>query len=239
MEIPILFEDDDVLVVNKPSGLVVHPDGKTDESTLVDWLLEHYPDIAGVGEPLRLSNGGIIDRPGIVHRLDRETSGALIVAKNQSAFEYLKAQFQNREVEKTYRAFLYGVLKDEHGVIDRPIGKSAKDFRLRSAQRGARGLLREALTEYRVLKRGKEVTYVEARPKTGRTHQLRAHFKAIHHPVVCDRLYASKQKCLLGFERLALHAQAIALTAPNGSRLAVEAPLPTDFVRALGQMTAH
>lgn len=242
----ILFEDGDMLAVDKPPGLVTHPDGKTDEPTLVDWLLEHYPDMAGVGEPLRLPDGVVIDRPGIVHRIDRETSGVLIIAKNQAAFKYLKAQFKNRQVEKTYHVFLRGVIKDEQGVIDRPIGKSRKDFRLRlaidpnrPAVRQARGTLREALTEYRVLARGNDSTYVEAHPKTGRTHQLRVHFKAINYPIVCDKLYAPKRGCILGFKRLALHASSLSLSVPNGKRLTVEAPLPADFEQALAQLKAR
>jgi len=234
IEVSVLFEDEDALVLNKPAGLVVHGDGKTDEATLVDWLLESHPNIRGVGEPLQISDGSVIDRPGIVHRIDRETSGVLVVAKNQQAFEFLKKQFQNREIEKKYLTFLYGVMKDDRGVIDRPIGKSKKDFRLRSAQRGARGELREAITEYKVLRCGEHATYVEARPKTGRTHQLRVHFKAVHHPIVCDKLYAPKRDCILGFVRLALHASSLRFALLSGEKLEVEAPLPEDFERAEG-----
>jgi len=129
-------------------------------------------------------------------------------------------------------AFVYGVLKESTGVIDRPIGKSRKDFRLRSAQRGARGELREAVTAYTVLKQGGVATYVEVRPKTGRTHQIRVHFKAIHHPVVCDKLYAPKHKCILGFTRLALHASSITFSLPGGVAVTAEAPLPRNFRQA-------
>lgn len=236
MDIPVLHEDDNVVVIDKPSGLVVHSDGKTSEPSVVDWVREHYPDAEDVGELLVLGNGTVIKRPGIVHRLDRETSGVLVIAKNQKGFLHLKEQFQNRIVRKRYNAFVYGILEDDAGIIDRAIGKSTKDFRLWSAQRGARGALRDAVTEYDVLKRGGGATYVEARPKTGRTHQIRVHFKAIHHPIVCDALYAPKQPCILGFTRLALHARSITFTSLNGVEVAVEAALPKAFEDALVQM---
>jgi 23S rRNA pseudouridine1911/1915/1917 synthase len=228
----VLYEDDDVLVIDKPSGLVVHSDGKTDEPTLVDWLLTKYPEIENVGESWESPDGQIIPRPGIVHRLDRETSGVLIIAKTQESFDSLKKQFQERTIEKTYNAFVHGNLKDDEDVIDRAIGRSSKDFRMWSAQRGARGELRDAVTGYTVLKRFPEMTYVEVRPKTGRTHQIRVHFKAIHHPVVCDKLYAPKHDCM-GFSRLALHAQSISFEAISGKRVTVEASLPDEFAQHL------
>lgn len=229
----ILFENDDVIAVNKPTGLVVHPDGRTDERTLVDWILETHPEMKGVGEPLTLQSGEVIDRPGIVHRLDRETSGVLIIAKNQEAFLFLKSQFQNRETKKIYNAFVYGNFKEAEGVIDRPIGRSASDFRRWSAQRGAKGEMRDAITEYTVVKSIKGFSFVEARPKTGRTHQIRVHFKAIDHPVVSDKLYAPNMPKALGFERLALHARSLTIMLPGGELKSIEAPLPEDFEHAL------
>jgi len=236
MTIKILYESDDMLVINKPAGLVVHADGKTEEDSVTDWLLEKYPDMKEVGEPTLLSSGKTIYRPGIVHRLDRETSGALLVAKNQKAFECLKDQFQNREIKKRYNAFVYGEMKEEDGTIDRDIARSKKDFRLFSAQRGGRGEARPAITEYTVLHRSPEYTFIEARPLTGRTHQIRVHFKAINHPVVCDRLYAPKQKPLLGFERLALHARELTFTTLDREEVTVEAPYPTDFKQAMSHL---
>ena len=229
----IVYEDKDILVINKPAGLVVHLDGKTKERTLTAWILRHYPAISGVGEALTLSNGEVIERPGIVHRLDQETSGIMIIARNQGTFLMLKEQFQSRSLEKRYNAFVYGEFKEKNGVIDRSIGKSRSDFRRRSAQRGARGDLRSAVTEYRVLAGTKEASFMEVIPKTGRTHQIRVHFKAIHHAVVCDKLYAPKQDCILGFKRLALHARTLTLTLPSGERQMFEAPLPSDFENAL------
>ncbi len=232
MNIPVLYEDADTLAVNKPSGLVVHRDGRTNELTLADWISETHPGIVGVGEPLILSDGTRIDRPGIVHRLDRETSGVLIIAKNQESFLRLKEQFQTRRVAKTYHAFVHGELRSASGVVERPIGRSASDFRKWSAQRGARGELREATTEYTVLARGKGFSFVEVRPKTGRTHQIRVHFKAVNHPVVCDPLYGGKLGCGLGLTRLALHASRIEWGSASGERIVVDSPLPEDFVRA-------
>ncbi len=229
----VLYEDAVVLVLDKPAGLLVHTDLRSPEDTLVDWVLQTRPEIKGVGEDMRLQNGSVIERSGIVHRLDRETSGVIIVAKTQEAFLYLKEQFQNHAVSKIYNAFVYGTPPETRGVIDRPIGRNANNPRLWSAQRGARGTLREARTEYRVLKEGDGVSYVEAFPKTGRTHQLRVHFKAIHHPIVCDRLYAPKQPCLLNFNRLALHARLIRFCLPGGKEKECEAPLPADFIAAL------
>lgn len=246
MDVPILYEDESILVVNKPAGLVVHEDGRTKEPTLVDWILEKYPEMKEVGEPLTLSSGEVIYRPGIVHRLDRETSGVLVIAKTQKAFEYLKKQFQSRETKKTYFAFVYGEIKEEEGTIDRPIARSRKDFRLWSAQRGARGEAREAVTNYAVRLRAKGFSYVEVEPKTGRTHQIRVHFKAINHPVVCDKLYAPKlaqrslgevgRESALGFERLALHARSLEFENLDGKHLKIEAPFPEDFEKALAAM---
>lgn len=233
MEIEKLFENDDVLVINKPAGLVVHSDGKTKEATLCDWLLENYPATENVGEPLILQDGTIIKRPGIVHRLDRETSGVLIIAKNQNSFLFLKEQFKKRAVKKIYNAFVWGEVKDEEGIIERPIGRSGKDFRQWSAQRGARGKLREAITEYKVLKKNKEFSFLEINLKTGRTHQIRVHMKAINHPVVGDKLYAPKREFALGFNRVALHASSVEFIAPSGEIVKVKSSFPNDFKEAL------
>lgn len=270
----IIFENNSVLAINKPAGLVVHPakaplasgarpahqndvlrDGKTEaktseagspdvssseetfrEETLCDWLTSYIPEIAGVGEPLTLPNGVTIDRPGIVHRLDRETSGVMIIAKTQEAFMHVKAQFQDRKTEKAYRAIACGVFKEKEGRIDEPIGKSKRDPRKWLAGEHARGTLREAQTDYKVLAEAKPYSYLELTPKTGRTHQIRVHLKAVGHPVVCDPLYGTdKGECSLGISRLALHAHALTLTLPTGEYATFEAPLPDDFKSALAE----
>ena len=237
MKIPILYEDKDVLVINKPANLIVHPDGKTKAKTLVDWLLNKYPSIKNVGEPLILNDGTKMLRPGIVHRIDKDTTGVLIIAKNKKSYEFLKEQFQNRKVHKVYNAFVYGDVKEDRGMINRPIGKSPNDFRKWSAGRGQRGDIREALTHFRVLKRIPGFTLIEAIPKTGRTHQIRVHFKAVNHPVVMDGLYAGdfnlKQKNQLGFKRMALHAKSLEIKLPTGKLLNIEAPYPKDFESTL------
>jgi 23S rRNA pseudouridine1911/1915/1917 synthase len=237
MKIPILYEDKDVLVINKPAGLIVHSDGKTKEKTLVDWILKKYPRMKNVGEPIIQDDGTKILRPGIVHRIDKDTTGALIIAKNQKSFEFLKGQFKNRKVHKVYQAFVYGDLKEERGMIDRPIGRSSNDFRKWSAQRGMRGERREAITYFKVLNKKDGITFVEAMPKTGRTHQIRVHFSAINHPIVCDKLYATdfylNKKQQLGFKRMALHARELEITLPGGKLLNIIAPYPEDFEKAI------
>lgn len=236
MEPTILYEDKDILVINKPAGLVVHSDGKTKELSLVDWLLAKYPEIKNVGEPWTNQKGETILRPGIVHRLDRETSGVMLVAKTQEVFENLKEQFQKHEVRKIYHAFVYGEMKDKKGVIERPIGRSNKDFRMFSAQRGARGEIREAMTEYEVISEAKGYTFVEVRPKTGRTHQIRVHFKAINYPLVADSLYAGKRENTLGFKRLALHSYSVTFTDMKGEEKTITAPYPEDFASAVSAL---
>ncbi len=233
MEPTTLYEDSDVLAINKPAGLVVHSDGKTNEPNLVDWLLSKYPDIKKVGESWTSQKGEEILRSGIVHRLDRDTSGVMLIAKTDESFDNLKSQFQNHKTQKTYQAFVIGEMKTENGVIDRPIGRSSKDFRMWSAQRGARGELREAVTEYKVVLKSGGYSFVEVYPKTGRTHQIRVHFKAINYPLVGDPLYAPTVENKLGFFRTALHSKEIIFMGLDGKENKVLAPYPDDFERAL------
>lgn len=240
MNITVLYEDDEIIVVNKPAGLVVHSDGRTKENTLADWVLEKYPNVRGVGETIPLTNGGVIEKWGIVHRIDRDTSGVLLIAKTKESFLNLKSQFQARTIKKTYRTIAHGGFKEPVGVIDKPIGRSKSDFRKWSAEYGARGELREAVTEYRVLAtgiaKGSKLSYLEVYPHTGRTHQIRVHLKAVGHPILCDKLYAPKSPCLLGFERIALHAFSIVFKGLDGAEHKVEATLPEDFSNAIAEM---
>ena len=201
------------------------------------------PGTSGACLPCLLTGGRqagkkIIYRPGIVHRLDKDTTGAIVVAKNQKTFEFLKKQFQNRTVVKKYLAVVYGSVKNDKGSIDRPIGRSRSDFRKWSATRGARGEMREAVTEYKVLKRFKDAkgdsfTLLEVSPKTGRTHQIRVHLKAINYPLVGDKLYGGARPAALGFKRAALHAASVSFGASLGKKITAEAPLPPDFESAL------
>lgn len=240
MKLAILFESADVLVINKPSGLMVHPDGKQTKQTLVDLLLKEYPKIAGVGEPMTI-DGNMIDRPGIVHRLDEETSGAMLIAKNQSAFEFLKAQFQNHEIQKEYHAFVWGTFKETKGIVDTPIGRSKTDFRRWLSGRGTRGELRDAVTTWEVVgtvnEQGELFSFMHLYPKTGRTHQLRVHMQYLQHPIVSDALYAPKKPAALGFARVALHAFAITFTLPGGEEKTVTASYPEDFQAAVARVS--
>jgi len=193
----------------------------------------------------------VIQRPGIVHRLDRGTSGVIIIAKNQKAYAALKEQFHARSVSKKYLAFVYGEFADpadKYGTINRPIGRSKKDFRRFSAQRGARGEMRPAETWYTVLasrkglddgtgrRAGGGYAFLEVEPKTGRTHQIRVHFKAINHPIVCDDLYAAERECALGFGRPALHSSSVEFMNMKGKRVVATAPMPADFKKACKEL---
>lgn len=236
MQIKTLYEDKDILAIDKPAGIAVHPakdgtgpDGRTKEWTVSDWMLDNYPDSKDVGEPL-----GDIQRHGIVHRLDRDTSGVLLLAKNQESHAWLKQQFQDRTIRKVYVCIVNGWVKNERGVVNKPIGRSPSDFRRRLAGRGARGELREAITEYKVLKRftddeGNKFTTLEVRPKTGRTHQIRVHMKFLNHPVVGDPLYNPSGAVLPGMDRMALHAKSIEFANMEGKVVKVESPLPGEF----------
>lgn len=227
MELPILYEDADVVAVAKPAGLVTHADGRTREETAEDWFNARYPEVAALSGENRAA--------GYVHRLDRDTSGVLVFAKNTSAYEFLRKAFHDREVKKTYLAFVYGALKEKKGVIDFDIGRSRKDFRLRSAQPKAKGRLREALTQYEVVGEADGCSLLKVRPETGRTHQIRVHLKAIHHPIICDALYAPNHKPALGISRMGLHAFSIDLPLPRGGRTTVTAPVPVDLSSAFSR----
>lgn len=219
MQPTILYEDTELIVVDKPAGMIVHSDGKHDYPALDAWLKEKCGEIV------------------LVHRIDRETSGVLVVARNTKTHEFLKAQFKNREVRKTYRAFVYGALQ-ERGIIDKPIGSTRGGLGPRSAKKPY-GQLRDATTVYRAIKHGAGCTYAEIFPKTGRTHQIRVHLASIDHPIVADRLYAPGRPQLLGFERLALHALSLALVHPTRGEMEFKAPLPPDFLVAEQNMSAE
>jgi 23S rRNA pseudouridine1911/1915/1917 synthase len=214
-EIPIIYEDRDILAINKPPGLIVHPDGKTKELVLTDWILEKYPETKDVGEPIKLTSGDVIDRPGIVHRLDR---------------------FQARTISKKYYAFVYGMLKDKYGIINQPIGRSSKDFRQWTSGPKVRGELRPAETWYTLIGSKDGYSIVEAEPRTGRTHQIRVHFKFIGHPVICDKLYALGKPEALGFSRTALHAGIIEFNDMRGKKIKISAPFPDDFLKASSEI---
>jgi 23S rRNA pseudouridine1911/1915/1917 synthase len=260
MKVAILYEDKDILALNKPAGIPVHADTKTlEKDSVASFILENYPKLKNVGEPMEVEIAGgkkmKIPRPGIVHRLDKETSGVLLIAKNQKTFELLKDQFQKHTIKKVYRLFVYGFVSDpkaslltgKRGVISAPIGRSPLDIRMWTAGRGAREPIREALTEYNVLNRFTDIesvdgakpsvdhqfSYIEAYPKTGRTHQIRVHMRYINHPVVSDPLYSGAKEKAIGMKRLALHAYSITFRLSNGDAKTIEAPLPADFKKVI------
>jgi len=231
--VEIIYFDRDLIVINKPAGIAVHPGKMVRAPTVVDFLLEKFPEIRKVGDDPRL-------RPGIVHRLDKDTSGIMVIARNQKSFEALKSLFQKRLVEKIYLAIVCGVPKERKGLISLPIGrlvrnpiKRATKYGAASAHKIIRGE-REAITEYKVLKRGGIFSLVELRPKTGRMHQLRVHLKAIGHPVACDKIYGGKDVCCPeGASRQLLHAKSLSFSYPAGRKLYFEADPPDDFSNAV------
>ncbi|PYJ83268.1 MAG: RluA family pseudouridine synthase [Verrucomicrobia bacterium] len=232
MPLDVLFEDDDLLVLNKPPGMVVHPSAGHEESTLVNALLHHC---AG-----QLSGIGGVARPGIVHRLDKETSGCLVVAKDDPTHLALSTQFAGREVEKIYHAIVCGAVTPERGGIRANIARHPS-HRKRMAVTDGGG--REAWTSYRVLERLREAALVEALPHTGRTHQIRVHLKHLGFPLVGDATYGNRQNKrlteLTGYDapRQMLHAQKLAFRHPRmGKKMSFEAPWPEDFKGALAAL---
>ncbi len=240
MEPTVLYEDEEVLVVSKPYGMLVHEDWQSGvEGTLVEWFLKRVPEAKGVGEVSEKSDGTPLERSGVVHRLDRETSGVMVLAKTNEAHRHLKTQFHDRLAKKEYRALVYGRIHDRYATINRPIGRNAKDFKKRSAERGAKGTLREAVTHLERIGigeyEGETFSYLKLRPQTGRTHQLRVHMRAIDRPIVGDTLYAGKEfesSNNLGLKRLALHAHVLEIVLPNGESTRFISPIPPELEQA-------
>lgn len=234
----VIFEDENMLVLDKPVGFLVHNTEHSNEKTVVDWFVARVPEAEGVGEEMVTTTGKVLERSGVVHRLDRDTSGVLVLVKNQATYEDLKKLFQDREVEKEYRAFVYGHMKDSEGSVRNPIGRSKRDPRLRSAEFGASGHLRSATTNWHLLNQGEyqnqKYAHLALLPETGRTHQLRVHLKAIGRPIVGDELYAPrlvKTTNNLSLSRLALHAYRLAFSL-EGQKKEFIAPLPEVFIAA-------
>jgi 23S rRNA pseudouridine1911/1915/1917 synthase len=215
----IIYEDEDFVVVNKPSGMIVHPAGKIRSSTLVNALLYHCRDsLSGIG--------GVI-RPGIVHRLDKDTSGLMVVAKNDLAHLDLSKQIKEHQVTKKYIALVHGNLKDDSGIIDAPIGRSLKNRKKMAVTEEGRS--REAVTQFKVLKRFSDYTLIEATLRTGRTHQIRVHLAFIGYPIVGDQLYGYKKQGL-NIDRQALHSHILGFVHPSSKKyMEFSAPLPQDM----------
>ncbi len=243
----ILYEDPDLIVINKPAGLTVHPDGKNQFNTLTDLVLKERPELKGVGEALKLDDGEYILRPGIVHRLDRDTSGVMILAKTQESYQNLKKQFQNHDVKKNYRAIVLGSFRSVRGIIKEPIGRSNLDIRKWAAGVHARGEKRDALTRYNVKSSGKledvegvmhTLSYLDIYPETGRTHQIRVHLQYVQHPIIGDNLYASYVPHFPGVERQMLHAHSITFIHPTtGKKVSHMAEIPEDMEKVIHNLT--
>jgi 23S rRNA pseudouridine1911/1915/1917 synthase len=218
----VVYEDDDLMIINKPAGLLVHEALKDEHRhTVVDGLLERDPDIADVGEDPT--------RPGIVHRLDKDVSGLMVVAKTQDAFDSLKRQFQNRTIKKEYLALVYGTLPKETDTIALKIARSKEKGRMVARTGEQEG--KEAITQYDVLKRYSTATYVSVRILTGRTHQIRVHFQALGYPIVGDRLYGAKRMKFreIPLNRLFLHSHTLAIRLMDGKEKSFTVPLPEDL----------
>lgn len=227
-KLDVVYEDDNFLVINKPAGLTVHPPGANyPEETLVDLLLKKYPELKNIGEDEL--------RPGLVHRLDKEVSGLLVVAKNQTAFEHLKNQFQNRTVNKEYLVLVHGCLSQPQGVIDLPIDYSA-DSHLKMAAKPKSQGGKEALTEYEVLEEIKNYSLLKIKIKTGRTHQIRVHLNALGHPVVGDTIYHPAKMKAKKLGRLFLHASHLAFNGLTGQQLEFHSDLPAELKNFLGEL---
>jgi len=232
-EVGVLYEDENILVVDKPSGMLTHPNGFDKNPSLHDWLETQYPGLRDVGEPIKISPDRSVERFGLAHRLDKDTSGVLLIAKNQETFLYFKRQFKDRQIQKLYYGFVYGCPSRPRGLIDKSIGRSTKGSNRRAAGGQARGLLREAKTTYVVEACSSGVSLLRLIPQTGRTHQLRVHCQWMGHPIVADPIYARSRKPVLNFKRLALHADSLTFTLPEtGQKLSVTAPWPDDFIQA-------
>ncbi len=240
----IIFEDQDYLVINKPAGLVVHGGGSVKEKTLADFLIKRYPKIIKVGDDP--------DRPGIVHRLDKEVSGLMVIAKNNSSFENLKKQFQDREINKQYFALVFGKVSKDNDLINFPIKRSQSGHKMAALPLGVQDLLsrrhpqnrdrgnidgifksREAISEFQIIKRFVNYSLLKVKIKTGRTHQIRVHFFAYGHPLVGDNLYCTKktkaknQKLKLG--RVFLVANQLSFEDLKGIKKTFSIELPEEL----------
>lgn len=233
----IIYEDKNFIAVDKPAGMLTHPiNDKDKELTLVNFIVEKYPEIKNVGDQPEI-------RPGIVHRLDKDTSGVILVARNQKYFEYLKNLFQTRQIKKTYLALVSGKLEPRQGIIEKPISFKTGSVK-RTTWKGKN--TKPAITEYKVKEYfifdGQDYSLVEVFPKTGRTHQIRIHFLSIGHPIVGDQLYGSKKinspaDESFNLNRQFLHAQSLEFTTEDGQRIKIEADLPDELKKIIDSLS--
>ena len=220
----ILYQDADVVVVNKPCGMVVHPAAGNEDRTLVNALLYHVKDLSGIGGEMR---------PGIVHRLDKDTSGLILIAKNDRAHAALSEQFKARSMEKHYRAVICGHFAQDHGLIDAPIDRHPTDRKRMAVVPGGR----PSQTEWSLLESLNGASLLDVHLLTGRTHQIRVHMLSVGHPLLGDRIYAPNLKMPVRIPRLMLHAYSLAFTHPStGERMNLQAPLPDTFEQTIAKL---
>jgi len=233
MDIKIIYEDKDVLVIDKPAGIVVFPEGQTKENTLIDKIIEEKPELKQAGEPPRY---------GIVHRLDKDTSGILLIAKNTKSLIFLQKQFINRKVEKKYTVLVEGNIKENFGEIKTLIARSKGDKRKQKAyfKNGKEPKsARDAITEFEVLKRFENYTLLLANIKTGRRHQIRCHFSYLRHPIAGDKLYGFKDsKIPEGLTKQFLHASYLKIQLPSGQYEEFKSELPDELQKILTSLPA-
>lgn len=225
MEPTVIYEESDFLVINKPAGLLVHESViASHESTVASWLLKNYPEVATVGDNPE-------NRAGIVHRLDRDTSGVMIIPRTQETFLFFKNLFQTKTVHKTYMALVYGVPKGARGTIDKPIGLKSGTVKRTVHVKNAK-MVKDAVTDYEVIKSFEigdtQVSLLRISPRTGRTHQIRVHMASINCPVVGDALYGPKKQPI-HISRQFLHADSIEFPTPRGNRLTISADMPDEL----------
>jgi 23S rRNA pseudouridine1911/1915/1917 synthase len=235
IKLDIIFENKDFIIINKPAGIQVHPDFNEKENTIVNGLIATYPEIA------KLEDDHVYSfqmRPGIVHRLDKETSGILIIAKNKKSFLEFKTMFKEKTITKKYIAIAYGIPEERIGVIDKPLARTSNYRKQTIAGKRTKTKIREALTHYEVIKDlGKNFSLIEVSPQTGRTHQIRVHLSSIGHPIVGDNLYRKKNyEKFEGATRHMLHASQIEFTL-FGESFNFTAPIPKDFKETLKQLS--
>ncbi len=231
IKINIIYEDDNFIAINKPAGISVHPGSAEQANTLANGLVAKFPEIESVYD----NAADAYLRPGIIHRIDKETSGIVIVARNMKAFEELKKLFKFGEVAKKYITIVHGRLQEKSGIIDKPIARAATYRKQVIASKKTKTLIRPAVTEYNVIKEFKGYSLVEVRPKTGRMHQIRIHMFSIGHPVVGDKLYKLKNIKEISAPRQMLHAEKIKFEL-FGKKYSFKSDPPADFLEIVGNI---
>jgi 23S rRNA pseudouridine1911/1915/1917 synthase len=225
IRLKIIYQDKNIIAIDKPAGLKVHPVSLKEKNTLVNGLLARFPEVENVND----NSKGSSLRPGIVHRLDQDTSGVMVVARNQESFDEFKKLFQNREITKKYTALVLGKLKNKKGVIEKPIAKASSYKKQIIANLKTKTKIRPAVTEYKVIKEFSDFSLIEAMPKTGRTHQIRVHMFSIGNPVAGDKKYTLQNRPKADLpDRQLLHAKELRFEL-FGKKYAFSAPMPDDF----------